>query len=91
MEEKLNKLAEKLKKKRITPLQKYQDNVNEYLTKRLAGYNVPDYVKMEIAQFATVEAVRLVHGELLEVQKDYIKQITKGGGTRHTGRDGKQE
>ena len=75
--EQLNELVANLKKQKITPLQKYEETVLKYLTKRLADYDMPDYVKMEIAQFMAQQSIIFVHEQIVELQKDYVKQIKK--------------
>ena len=38
---------------------------------------MPDYVKMEIAQFMAQQSIIFVHEQIVELQKDYVKQIKK--------------
>lgn len=86
-EEKITELAEKIRKQKITPMQKYEDTVNEYLGKRLADYDMPDYVKMEIAQFMAQQTIILLHEYLtlehIELNKQMKKACIRRDNLRH--------
>ena len=78
MKEKLIELTKHLKSNHHSRFETYHDEVTTYLLSKFADYEIPAYIIMDVAQYATYAAYLVTVNEVNDAFKDWKRLTTKG-------------